>query len=150
MSFRTFFRELNGSRVEGELVRTSIYSLIASVVTLGALYALKLRTTTGVGEKYFFLFFAVLSYALILPSMRQVHAYRELPCMAGMMVGMTTGMLAGFLSGFYIAATNGMFVGSVFGMALGIILGIWNGRCCGIMGAMEGLMAGFMGGLLEQ
>lgn len=149
MSFGAFVRELNGSRVEGELVKTFFYSLIASALTLGILYAVKLRAIAGVGEKYgLFLFFAALSYAVILPSVRQVRAYRELPCMAGMMVGMTTGMIAGFLGGFYAAATNGMFIGSVFGMALGIALGSWNGRCCGIMGMMEGLMAGFMGGLM--
>src|SRR3989338_721846 len=149
MTFSAFIRELNGSRVEGELVKTFLYSLISSIITFGILYFIKLRSVEGFAQTYgFFLFFALLSYAVILPSVRQIRAYKELPCMAGMMAGMTTGMIAGFLSGFYVAATNGMFVGSVFGIALGMILGAWNGRCCKIMGVMEGLMAGFMGGLM--
>ena len=149
MTFSAFIRELNGSRVEGELVKTFLYSLISSIITFGILYFIKLRSVEGFAQMYgFFLFFALLSYAVILPSVRQIRAYKELPCMAGMMVGMTTGMIAGFLSGFYVAATNGMFVGSVFGIAFGMILGAWNGRCCKIMGVMEGLMAGFMGGLM--
>ncbi len=149
MSFGLFVRELNGNRVEGELVKTFLYSLLASVATLAILYVVKLRSAEGFIASYgIFLFFAVVSYALVLPSIRHVRAYCELPCMAGMMVGMTTGMIAGFLSGFYVAATNGMFVGSIFGMILGMALGAWNGRCCKIMGIMEGLMAGFMGGLM--
>ena len=94
------------------------------------------------------LFFSALSYALIVPAIRQVRAYKEMACMSGMMVGMTTGMIAGFLPGFYVASINGMFIGSIFGMAVGITLGVWNGKCCGVMGAMEGTMAGFMGGLM--
>ena len=49
----------------------------------------------------FFIFFSVLSYALVLPAVRQVKAYKEMPCMSGMMVGMTLGMVSGFLLGFY-------------------------------------------------
>ena len=149
MSFSSFLRELNGSRVEGELVKTFLYLIISSTITLGILYFVRLRPIENFAHDYgIFIFLAALSYAVILPSVRHVRAYKELHCMAGMMVGMTTGMIAGFLSGFYIAATNGMFVGSVFGMIIGIIIGVWNGRCCGIMGIMEGLMAGFMGGLM--
>jgi len=109
----------------------------------------KLKFIEDFIPKYgFFLFFAALSYAFIIPSVRQIRAYSEFPCMSGMMVGMTTGMITGFLPGFYLASTNGMFVGSVFGMTLGILLGIYSGKCCGIMGVMEGIMAGFMGGLM--
>ncbi len=149
MSFGAFIRELNSSRVEGELVKTFLYLIISSVIALGILYFIRLRSIEDFAQNYgIFIFLSALSYAIILPSVRHVRAYKELHCMAGMMVGMTTGMIAGFLSGFYIAATNGMFVGSVFGMIVGIMIGVWNGRCCGVMGIMEGLMAGFMGGLM--
>ena len=96
----------------------------------------------------FFLFFALLSYSIILPSVRQVRAYNQFNCMSGMMIGMTVGMMSGFLTGYLIGATNGMFIGGVFGMIVGIGLGIWMGSCCGVMGFMEGIMAGFMGGLM--
>lgn len=149
MTLSSFFQELQGNRVEGELLKAVSYSLVTSFVLVGILYFIKLRTISDFFSKYgFFLFFALVSYALILPSLRHTRAYRELPCMAGMMVGMTTGMLAGFLSAFYVAATNGMFVGSIFGMLVGMSLGAWNGKCCGIMGVMEALMAGFMGALM--
>ena len=149
MSFNAFIRELNGSRVEGELVKTFLYLIISSAITLGILYLVRLKYIENFAQNYgIFIFLVALSYAVILPSISHVRAYKELHCMAGMMVGMTTGMIAGFLSGFYIASTNGMFVGSLFGMVVGITLGVWNGRCCGIMGIMEGLMAGFMGGLM--
>ena len=149
MSFKEFIKELNGNRVEGELVKTLIYSILASFITFGILYFLRLRNIENFFPKYGLpLFFVVLSYSLVSISLRQVRAYKELPCMSGMMVGMTTGMIAGFLPGFYVASTNGIFIGSVFGMTLGIIFGIWNGKCCGIMGMMEGIMAGFMGGLM--
>lgn len=149
MSVKQFTKELNGSRVEGELVKTFIYSLIASLVTLSILYFFIFKNVDNFIPKYgFYLFFAVLSYALIIPAFRQVRAYNEFLCMPGMMIGMTIGMVASFLSGFYIASTNGMFVGSLFGMSIGIIFGIWCGKCAGIMGIMEGVMAGFMGGLM--
>lgn len=149
MTISSFLRELQGSRVEGELLKTVFYSLLTSFVLVGILYFVKLRAVPDFLSKYgFFLFLAIISYALMLPSLRHTRAYRALPCMAGMMVGMTTGMLAGFLSAFYVAATNGMFVGSVFGMLIGMLLGAWNGKCCGIMGIMEALMAGFMGALM--
>ena len=149
MSLKEFRKELNGSRVEGELIKTVFYSLVTSFIILGLLYYLRFRYIENFLENQgYFLFFAALSYSLLLPTIRQVRAYKEFPCMTGMMIGMTIGMIAGFLSGFFIASTNGMFVGSVFGMAVGIALGIWNGKCCGIMGAIEGIMAGFMGGLM--
>jgi len=149
MSFRKFIKDLNGSEAEGELVKTIFVSLITSLVTFGVIYFLKLRYIEGVMSKYgFFLFFAILSYAIILPSVRQVRAYRNFACMSGMMIGMTIGMIAGFLPGFFIGATNGMFYGSIFGMAVGIFFGVWTGKCCGIMGIMEGIMAGFMGSLM--
>ena len=149
MSFKDFAKELNGNRVEGELIKTILYSLLTSFILLGILYFLKLRYLENFFPKYgFYLFFAVLSYALVIPAIRQVRAYREFVCMTGMMIGMTIGMIAGFLAGFFLASTNGMFYGSIFGMSVGIFLGVWNGKCCGIMGVMEGMMAGFMGGLM--
>ena len=147
MSFKEFTKELNGNRVEGELIKTVFYSLISSFIVLAIFYYFKLRYIENFIPKYgFYLFFAVLSYALIVPTIRQIRAYRQMACMSGMMIGMTVGMMAGFLAGYFVGATNGMFIGGVFGMAVGIILGIWTGSCCGVMGLMEGLMAGFMGG----
>ena len=150
MPVKEFVKELNNQgRVEGELIKTIFYSLLTSFLVLGFLYFFKFKNIENfISEKGFFLFFAALSYALIVASIRQVRAYRQFPCMSGMIIGMTTGMSAGFLPGFYVAATNGMFVGSVFGMLIGIGLGIYNGKCCGIMGFLEGIMAGFMGGLM--
>ena len=149
MSFKEFVKELNGNRVEGELIKTILYSLLTSFIILEILYFLKLRYIENFMPKYgFYLFFAVLSYALIMPSIRQVRAYREFACMTGMMIGMTIGVIAGFVAGFFIASTNGMFYGSVFGISAGILLGAWNGKCCGVMGVMEGMTAGFMGGLM--
>ncbi|MBI2507631.1 hypothetical protein HYV89_01630 [Candidatus Woesearchaeota archaeon] len=150
MSLKEFFKEINkNERVEGEMIKTIFYSLATSLIFLGVLYFFEFRFREGfVTAQGFFLFFAALSYALIIPTIRQVRAYREFPCMSGMMIGMTIGMIAGFLPGFFVASTNGMFYGSIFGMSIGIILGIWNGKCCGIMGIMEGIMAGFMGGLM--
>ena len=125
------------------------FDLLAAIIFLAAVYFFKFRDIDGFLGKYGLpLFFSALSYALIVPSIRQIRAYKEMACMSGMMVGMTTGMIAGFLPGFYVASTNGMFIGSMFGMAVGITLGIWNGKCCGVMGFMEGIMAGFMGGLM--
>ena len=149
MSFKEFVKELNGERIEGELLKTIFISLITGALTLGVLYFIKLKNVADFIPKYgFFLFFDILSYALVIPAVRQVRAYREFACMSGMMIGMTIGMIAGFLPGFFVGATNGMFYGSVFGMIIGISLGIWTGKCCGIMGVMEGTMAGFMGGLM--
>ena len=149
MSLKEFTKELNGNRVEGELIKTVFYSLITIFAILGILYFLRFRFIDGFLDKYgFYLFFAGLSYSFLTPSIRQVRSYREFSCMSGMMIGMTIGMIAGFLSGFYIGATNGMFIGSVFGMLFGMSLGVWLGSCCGYMGFMEGIMAGFMGGLM--
>ncbi len=149
MSFEKFVNELNGDRVEGELLKSVLFSLLTSALIIGILYFSYLKNVEDFIPKYgFFIFFAVLSYAFIVPTIRQVRAYKEFACMSGMMIGMTIGMIAGFMPGFYIASTNGMFYGSVIGMALGILLGIWMGKCCGIMGIMEGMMAGFMGGLM--
>jgi len=149
MTFKLFVKELNGNRVEGELVRTVAYSLITSFVILGILYFVSFRYMDNFIPKYgLYLFLAALSYAFILPSVRQVRAYKQFACMPGMMIGMTIGMIAGFLLGYYIGATNGMFYGSLFGMLIGIAFGILNGLCCGIMGFLEGIMAGFMGGIM--
>ncbi|MEK6940909.1 MAG: hypothetical protein AABW49_03350 [Nanoarchaeota archaeon] len=149
MSFKEFAKAVTNGDIEGELVKTIFVSIVASFAVLTVLYFFKLRFIADFVSDYgFYLFFAVLSYALILPSIRYVRAYKEFQCMSGMMIGMTMGMIAGFLPGFYIGATNGMFWGSVFGMTVGIGFGVWNGKCCGIMGVMEGLTAGFMGGLM--
>lgn len=149
MSFKEFIKELNGKRVEGELLKSILYSLLISFGLFAILYFARLQYIENFLPKYgFFLFFAILSYAIIFPSIRQIRTYGHFGCMPGMMIGMTTGMISGFLAGFFIGATNGMFYGIVFGMAVGIFMGVWNGRCCGIMGIMEGLMAGFMGGLM--
>ena len=135
--------------IEGDLVKTVFISLLTSFITFGVLYFTKLRYFEDLIPKYgFYLFFAILSYSLILPSIVHVRAYKNFPCMSGMMIGMTIGMIGGFLSGFYTGATNGMFWGSLFGMTIGVLFGAWNGRCCGIMGVLEGVMAGFMGGLM--
>lgn len=149
MSFKLFVKELNGNRVEGELIRTILYSLVVSFGLLALLYFFKLRYIENFMPKYgLFIFLAVLSYSVLLPSIRQVRAYREFGCMSGMMIGMTVGMISGFLAGFYVGAANGMFYGSVFGMLIGITFGVYNGLCCGIMGFMEGITAGFMGGFM--
>ncbi|VVB80451.1 Uncharacterised protein [uncultured archaeon] len=147
MSFSNFIKELNGDRVEGELLKTSLFSLVSSFAIFFLLYFLFLRGADS-GNKIFFIFMSILSYALILPAIRQVQAYKMMPCMSGMMIGMTIGMVAGFLPSYYLAATNGMFYGAVWGMILGIFFGYQNGKCCGVMGVMEGVMAGFMGGLM--
>ena len=149
MSFKEFKRSLNGRGVEGELINTIIISLITSFITLGTMYYLNFRHIEDFVPEYgYFIFFSILSYAIVLPSIRQVRAFKQFPCMTSMMIGMTIGMMIGFLIGFYVGATNGMFWGGVFGMVVGILLGVWNGHYGGIMGAMEGMMAGFMGGLM--
>lgn len=149
MTFKQFIKELNGNRVEGELIKTVFYSLLTSFIFLVVIYYTKLMTIQNLVPKYgLFLLLAVLTYAMITPAIRQVRAYKELPCMSGMMIGMTVGMISGFMSGFILGSTNGMFVGTIFGMIVGITLGVWNGKSCGIMGTMEGIMAGFMGGIM--
>ena len=149
MTLKAFAKSLNDNGVEGEIMKTVFISLLTSFITLGIIYFFRFKYIPEFMPKYgFYIFFAILSYALILPSIRHVRAYKEFPCMSGMMIGMTLGMIAGFLSGFYIGATNGMFYGSVFGIMIGVFFGAWNGKCCGIMGVMEGIMAGFMGGLM--
>lgn len=149
MTIKEFTKELSGKRVEGELIKSILYSLLVSFGLFVILYFTSLRNIEDFIPKYgFYIFFSILSYAVIFPSIRQTRAYGNFACMSGMMIGMTTGMIAGFLSGYFIGATNGMFYGLVFGMAVGIFMGVWNGKCCGIMGIMEGLMAGFMGGAM--
>jgi len=147
MSFKQFVKELDGSRVEGELIKSVFYSLITSAIVFAILYFSRLKLIENFIPKYgFYIFFLVLSYAFIVPTIKQIRAYKQMACMSGMMIGMTVGMMAGFLAGYLIGATNGMFMGGVFGMTVGIVLGIWMGSCCGVMGIMEGIMAGFMGG----
>lgn len=145
MSFKQFLRELNGSRIEGELINTFLYSLVAGLILFFGAF---LMNRAFVETYRVYLLLAIITYSLLALTIRQVRAYKQFACMSGMMIGMTTGMIAGFLPGYYIGATNGMFIGGVAGMAIGIFVGIWNGRCCGIMGTMEGIMAGFMGGLM--
>lgn len=148
-SFKKFVSSLNSDKVEGELVKTILYSIIASLIILGILYFIKFKFTDNFLQKYgIFFVLIIISYSLLLSTMRQIRAYKEFPCMSGMMIGMTIGMVAGFLAGFFVGAINGMFWGSMFGITIGIIFGMWNGYCCGIMGFMEGIMAGFMGGLM--
>ena len=149
MSFKEFVKELNGSRAEGEIVKTVFTSLVVSFLTLAVMYFVFLKDVEDFVPSYgLFLFFAILSYAVVMPAVRQVRAFKQFPCMSGMMIGMTIGMMIGFLAGFYVGATNGMFYGGFFGVIVGMLFGIWNGKCCGIMGVMEGMMAGFMGGLM--
>ena len=149
MTLKQFSNSLTKDGAEGELIKTIFFSLITSFIVSGVLYFFKLKYIDNFIPKYgFYLFFAILSYSLILSSVRYIRAYKEFPCMTGMMIGMTLGMISGFLSGFYLASTNGMFWGSLFGMTVGILFGAWNGKCCGVMGVMEGMMAGFMGGLM--
>lgn len=149
MSIKKFTKELSGSGVEGELIKTIFVSLLTSFIVLAVLYFAKLRYMDIFIPRYgFYLFFAVLSYAVVFPAVRHVRAFKKFPCMAGMMIGMTIGMIVGFLAGFYVGATNGVFYGGFFGVAVGMLFGIWNGKCCGVMGVMEGMMAGFMGGLM--
>ncbi len=134
---------------EENLFKTLFISLLTSFAVLALFYFIALKNVDDFIPKYgLYLFFAILSYGLILLSARHVRTYREFACMSGMMIGMTIGAIAGILTGFFIGATNGMFWGSVFGMGVGILFGVWNGKCCGIMGVMEGIMAGFMGGLM--
>lgn len=135
--------------VKEDLLKTMLVSLVTSLAVVGILYYLRLQYIEGFIGKYgLFLLLALASYAIVLPSIRHVRAYKVFPCMSGMMIGMTIGMIAGFLPGFYVGATNGMFWGSILGMGIGIFFGMNTGKCCGIMGKMEGAMAGFMGGLM--
>ncbi len=147
MKVNEFLKSLTAN--DGELLKTMFISLLISFSTLSIFYFFKLQSVPDIIPKYgFSLFFAILSYALIFPSLKKVKSYSELPCMTGMMIGMTIGFIAGFLLGFSTGTTNGMFWGSIFGMSIGIIFGVWCGSCCGIMGVMEGMIAGFMGGLM--
>ncbi|MGV8130957.1 MAG: hypothetical protein ACP5N7_02540 [Candidatus Pacearchaeota archaeon] len=144
MSLKEFReKDLNG------IVKTVFVSLITSFVVFLIAYFIRLKDIDNFMPKYgFFIFFAILSYSVILPSLKKAVCYENISCMSGMMVGMTLGMIAGFLPGFFVGSTNGMFYGSVWGMIVGITFGVWAGKCCGIMGMMEGIMAGFMGGLM--
>jgi hypothetical protein len=149
MTFKDFTKSLNNGKVEGELVKTIFVSLLTSLALLAVLYYVRLQYIDNFIPKYgFYLFFSVLSIAAFMPSVRYVRAFREFPCMSGMMIGMTIGMIIGFLLGFYVGATNGMFWGGFYGVAVGMVFGAWSGKCCGVMGVMEGMMAGFMGGLM--
>lgn len=149
MAVKRFLHSLNEKGAEGELIKAFLYSIVTSVVVLGIFWMIELQFIENFLPRYgYFIFFAVLSYAFLIPAIQHVRAYKQFSCMTGMMIGMTLGMVAGFLGGLYIGSTNGMFIGGVFGMALGIVIGAWTGSYCGVMGFMEGIMAGFMGGLM--
>lgn len=148
MGFGEFTKALNGKSVEGELIKTIFISLVTSAIFIAAVYFLAFNSKEFISKYGYFLLLSSMSYAVLMPALKQVRVYKEFSCMSGMMIGMTIGMLSGFLPGFFVGGTNGMFYGSVFGMAIGIFFGAANGRCCGIMGVMEGMMAGFMGGLM--
>ena len=148
MGFSEFVSLLSKGEVESELPKTIFVSLASSLGILAIIYFINLKNIANFFPKYgFFLFFSILTYAFILPSVKHIRAYKEFQCMSGMMIGMTIGMISGFLPGFFIGSTNGMFVGSIFGMSTGIFFGAWNGKCCGIMGTLEGIMAGLMGAM---
>ena len=144
------FNQFMGKGDSGNSFLKSVFiSLVVSFSVFLILYFSKLKEIENFIPKYgFYLFLAVLSYSLIIPSLKHIRPYKEFPCMGGMMVGMTLGMISGFLAGFFIGATNGIFWGNVFGIMVGILFGVWGGKCCGIMGVMEGMMSGFMGGLM--
>ncbi|MGK0209422.1 MAG: hypothetical protein ACI83O_000699 [Patescibacteria group bacterium] len=152
MSVKEFISELQGregKRVEGELIKTAFVSLFSSFVVFALLYYFVLQgTVVNLSQYYYFIFLSILTYALLMPAVKQVRAFKKFPCMTGMMIGMTMGMMSGMMIGFFVGASNGMFWGSVFGMGIGISLGVWTGKWSGIMGVMEGTMAGFMGGLM--
>ena len=137
MGFSEFVSLLSKGEVESELPKTIFVSLASSLGILAIIYFINLKNIANFFPKYgFFLFFSILTYAFILPSVKHIRAYKEFQCMSGMMIGMTIGMISGFLPGFFIGSTNGMFVGSIFGMSTGIFFGAWNGKCCGIMGTL--------------
>lgn len=149
MSFREFVKSLNNNAGEGELVKTVVYSIIASALMFGVLYWVKLKDIPELFPKYgLYIFLSIITYSFLAGSIKHVKEYKGIMCMPGMMIGMTIGMISGFLAGLFTGAINGIFFGSVFGIAVGITLGIFSGKCCGIMGIMEGAMAGFMGGLM--
>ena len=68
-NLKQFIKELNGNRVEGELLKSSFYSLVTSFVVFFAIYFLFLRGGSF-DNKVFFIFLSILSYALILPAIR--------------------------------------------------------------------------------
>ncbi len=149
MEFKSFTQALSKEGIEGELPKSLFIAILTGIVITGILSTLYILDRSAFLEKYgLYLFLSIISFALLVVSLKHVQSYKAFPCMSGMMIGMTIGMIAGFLPGFLIGATNGMFWGSVFGMTIGIVFGVWNGKCCGIMGIMEGIMAGFMGGLM--
>lgn len=148
MSFKEFIKELDGKRIEGQLVKTFIVSLVVCALTFLLLYYGLLSSYLNFSKNGLFIILSILSISLMLPSIHQVRSYLSHSCMGGMMIGMTLGMISGFLMGFFVGATNGMFIGSLAGMIVGISLGTWLGSCCGVMGFLEGIMAGFMGGLM--
>ena len=114
MTFTHFLKELNGNRVEGELLKSIFYSLITSFAILAILYFFKFRFIANFVDTYgLYLFLAALSYALLTPLIHQVHAYKQFSCMSGMMIGMTIGMIAGFLAGFYVGAKESIKHSSV-------------------------------------
>lgn len=145
---KEFLIKLMNDEVEGEILKSFFFSLLTGFITLGLFYFISLKDIVNFDKYSSFLYFILISFALIIPSINQIKFYKEFPCMSGMMIGMTLGMISGFLSGFYIGASNGMFYGSLFGILFGILIGIYVGKSCGVMGVLEGVMAGFMGGIM--
>src|SRR3989344_5547426 len=94
MSFKEFTKSLTKDGPQGELIKTIFISLAVSFAIFGMFYFFRLKYIENFIPKYgFYLFFAVLSYALILPSIRYVRAYKEFPCMSGMMAGLMGGLM---------------------------------------------------------
>ena len=110
MSIKEFVRELNGNRVEGELIKTVFYSLITAVITLGALYYLRLKYVVDFMPKYSTsLFFA------------------------------TNGMFIGGFFGVVLGIGMGIYMGRCCGV-MGVMEGMMAGFMGGLMGAMTAFM----------
>ena len=77
MTLKEFGQSLTKDGVEGDLIKTIFVSLCTSLAILSVLYFLKLKYIENFIPKYgFYLFFAVLSYALLVPTIRQIRAYK--------------------------------------------------------------------------
>src|SRR3989344_4663267 len=126
MPVKDFIKSLNNDKVEGELVKTIFVSLVTSFILLGILFFVRLRYIENFIPKYgFFLFFAVLSYSLILLSVKHIRAYKEFSCMSGMMEGMMAGFMGGIMGGMtaiMMLNDNLRVAGAVVFMISGFIL----------------------------
>ena len=132
MNLQKFIAELSGARVEGELIKTFFISLISSLAVLVLAWVVRLRFIEGFWSDYGLLTgYAVLTYALLVPAMRQIRAYGQFACMTGMMIGMTLGMMgymegimAGFMGGIMGAMTSVMMLNDHLRAAALIVTGI--------------------------